>query len=88
MANFKLHEDKQLFVGSNIVKLKAGDVETTDEKLIAALSKAQGVELLDGKADSDKPPTKAQVAKKLKELGIEFDGKLPVEELVKLLPAL
>lgn len=84
MALFKLHQDKQLFVGGNIVSLKAGDVETEDEKLIAALSKAQGVEALEEK---DRPLTKAQIAKKLKELGIEFNGKLSAEELAKLLPA-
>ena len=33
-----------------------------------------------------KPPTKGAIAKRLKELGIEFDGRKSAEELAALLP--
>ena len=50
MAKFKLSSDKQLFVAGGIVSLKAGEVETDDKQLIAALSKAKGVEEVKAKS--------------------------------------
>lgn len=37
-------------------------------------------------ATGNKPPTKGEIAKRLKELGIEFDGRKSAEELAALLP--
>lgn len=38
------------------------------------------------RSDSGKQPGKSEIAKRLKELGVEFDGRQSADELAKLLP--
>lgn len=44
MASFMVHQDKMVFAAGRIVSVPAGEFETEDKALIAALSKAQNVE--------------------------------------------
>ena len=57
MAKFNLSSDKLLFVSGGIKSLKAGEVETDDKELIAALQKARDVEEVKAKST---PKAKAE----------------------------